>query len=186
MAEGLTRDDVKKSGQASSDRLWILVNASQRESTPGCMSAGHPRQTVVVRDRDHVLISVDVGDGSALAVPFRSAELGRSTARLVVRLAASSTPCAGCVDEGLARAAEELGGLDAESVFGAIRAAIARCAERAHGEPPRSAPAAGGRRSARPASRPTRTLHLAPANAPHVPAAGALPADSDIDVILIL
>ncbi|MGK4008694.1 hypothetical protein WMF31_39165 [Sorangium sp. So ce1036] len=150
------------------------------------MNTGYPRQTVIVRDREHVLISVDVGEGSALAVPFKPSEPGGSAARLVVRLAARSTPCAGCVDEGLARAVEALGGLDAERVLCAIRAAIARCAERAHGEPPRSAPAAGGPLPGRPPMRLTRALRLAPANAPHVPAAGALPAESDIDVILII
>ncbi|WP_437634187.1 hypothetical protein [Sorangium sp. So ce854] len=130
----------------------------------------------MVRDRNNLLVSVDVGRGSALAVPFNKVELARSVATLVVRLAASSTPCARCVDESLARAARELGELDAKSVFRAVRAAIAGCAERAHGGPPpeSAAPRSSG------------ALRLAPANAPHVPAGAALPAEGDIDVILII
>lgn len=176
MAESRTSDDVEKSGRASSDRLWILVNANHPESTPGHPSGRYPRETVVVRDRNNLLVSVDVGRGSALAVPFNKVELARSVATLVVRLAASSTPCARCVDESLARAARELGELDAKSVFRAVRAAIAGCAERAHGGPPpeSAAPRSSG------------ALRLAPANAPHVPAGAALPAEGDIDVILII
>ncbi|WP_438016922.1 hypothetical protein WMF18_40015 [Sorangium sp. So ce315] len=138
----------------------------------------------MVRDRDNLLVSVDVGRGSAFAVPFNKVELARSVATLVVRLAASSTPCARCVDESLARAARELGELDAKSVFCAVRAAIAGCAERAHDEP------RGGRAGGPPpdsaAPRSSGALRLAPANAPHVPAGAALPAEGDIDVILII
>ncbi|WP_437316524.1 hypothetical protein [Sorangium sp. So ce385] len=137
---------------------------------------------MVVRDGDTLLVSVDVGRGSSLAVPFDKAELAGPEATLIVRLAASSTPCARCVDERLATAARELGGLDAESVFRAVRAAIAGCAERAHGghadavgAPPESS-----------APRSCGALRLAPANAPHVPAGAALPGDGDIDVILII
>lgn len=184
MAESRTSDDVEKSGQASSDRLWILVNANHPESTPGHPSGRCPRETVVVRDRNNLLVSVDVGRGSAFAVPFNKVELARSVATLVVRLAASSTPCARCVDESLARAARELGELDAKSVFRAVRAAIAGCAERAHDEP------RGGRAGGPPADsaapRSSGALRLAPANAPHVPAGAALPAEGDIDVILII
>ncbi|WP_437622097.1 hypothetical protein [Sorangium sp. So ce1151] len=139
---------------------------------------------MVVRDRDNLLVSVDVGRGSALAVPFKTVELGNSEATLIVRLAAASTPCAGCVDESLARAVQERGGLDAESVFGAVRAAIAGCAARAHGE--RAASAAGGLSPESAGPRSSGALRLAPANGPHVSAGSALPADSDIDVILII
>ncbi|WP_437967131.1 hypothetical protein WMF04_47565 [Sorangium sp. So ce260] len=139
----------------------------------------------MVRDGDNLLVSVDVGRGSALAVPFGKAELGCPEATLVVRLAASSTPCARCVDDSLARAAQELGGLDAESVFRAVRAAIAGCADRAHGErPPGSTDGGSPPESAGPRS--CGALRLAPANAPHVTAGSALPSESDIDVILII
>lgn len=185
MAEGRTSDAVEKSGQASSDRLWILVNTSHRESAPERVSGRRPRETLVVRDGDNVLVSVDVGRGSALAVPFNKAEPGCPETTLVVRLAASSTPCARCVDDSLARAARELGGLDAESVFRAVRAAIAGCAERAHGEPPGSS-TDGGPPPESSGPRSCGALRLAPANAPHVPAGSALPSDSDIDVILII
>ncbi|WP_437733652.1 hypothetical protein [Sorangium sp. So ce1335] len=185
MAESHTSDDVEKSGQASSDRLWVLVNANPPESTRGRVSGRRPRETVVVRDGDNLLVSVDVGRSSALSVPFKMVEPGCSEATLIVRLAAASAPCAGCVDESLARAARELGGLDAESVFRAVRAAIAGCAARAHGERPCGAADAGGPlEGAGPPS--SGAFRLAPANAPHVPAGSALPADTDIDVILIL
>ncbi|XXT19069.1 hypothetical protein WME94_53475 [Sorangium sp. So ce429] len=141
---------------------------------------------MVVRDRDNLLVSVDVGRGSALAVPFKTVELGNSEATLIVRLAAASTPCAGCVDESLASALQERGGLDAESVFGAVRAAIAGCAARAHGERASSAADAGGLPPESAGPRSSGALRLAPANAPHVSAGSALPADSDIDVILII
>ncbi|AUX37898.1 uncharacterized protein SOCE836_101360 [Sorangium cellulosum] len=185
MAESRTSDAVEKSGQASSDRLWILVNTSYRESAPERVSGRHPRETVVVRDGDTLLVSVDVGIGSSLAVPFDKVELASPEATLIVRLAASSTPCARCVDERLARAARELGGLDAESVFRAVRAAITGCAERAHGERRGGQADAGG---APPEAGPRScgALRLAPANAPHVPAGAALPGDGDIDVILII
>ncbi|WP_233562647.1 hypothetical protein [Sorangium cellulosum] len=185
MAESRTSDEVEKSGQASSDRLWILVNANPPESTSGVVSGRRPRETVVVRDGDNLLVSVDVGRGSALSVPFKTVEPGCSQATLIVRLAAASTPCAGCVDERLAGAAREIGGLDAERVFRAVRAAIDACAARAHGERPCSVADAGGSpESAGPRS--SGALRLAPANGPHVPAGSALPADTDIDVILII
>ncbi|WP_437287629.1 hypothetical protein [Sorangium sp. So ce406] len=149
------------------------------------MSGRHPRETVVVRDGNNLLVSVDVGRGSGLSVPFSKVELGCSEATLIVRLAAPSAPCAGCVDDSLARAARELGGLDAESVFRAVRAAIDACAARAHGERPCGVADAGGpHESAGPRS--CGALRLAPANAPHVPAGSALPADTEIDVILII
>ncbi|WP_236644303.1 hypothetical protein [Sorangium cellulosum] len=186
MAESRTSDAVEKSGQASSDRLWILVNTSYHESAPERVSGRHPRETVVVRDGDTLLVSVDVGRGSSLAVPFDKVELACPEATLIVRLAASSTPCARCVDERLARAAEELGGLDAESVFRAVRAAIAGCAERAHGERRGGQADAGGAPPESSVTRSCGALRLAPANAPHVPAGAALPGDGDIDVILII
>ncbi|WP_104986326.1 hypothetical protein [Sorangium cellulosum] len=141
---------------------------------------------MIVRDGAHLLISVDVGSGSALAVPFKLAELGGTDATLVVRLVSAETPCAACVDERLARAAEELGGLGAEGVFRAVRAAIAGCAARVHGDPPPGAADAGGPAPESARVRSSGSLRLAPANAPCVPAGGVVPAESDIDVILII
>ncbi|WP_437675425.1 hypothetical protein [Sorangium sp. So ce131] len=139
-----------------------------------------------MRDGAHLLISVDVGSGSALAVPFKMAELGSSDATLVVRLVSSETPCAACVDERLATAAEELGGLGAEGVFRAVRAAIAGCPGRAHREPSPGAAEGGGRAPESARVRSSGSLRLAPANEPCVPAGGVVPAESDIDVILII
>lgn len=196
MAEGRTSDAAEESGQASSDRLWILVNTSLRESAPERVSGRPPRETMVIRDGDTLLVSVDVGRGrgrgSALTVPFNMVELGRLEATLVVRLAATSAPCAACVDESLARAAQEPGGLDTERVFRAVRAAIAGCAHRAHGEGPRAAADAGGPPPESSGPRPLGALRLAPVNAPHVPAGGApgtggaLGKESELELLLIL
>lgn len=188
MAEGRTSDAAEKSGQASSDRLWILVNTSLRESAPERVSGRPPRETMVIRDGDTLLVSVDVGRGrgSALTVPFNRVELGRLEATLVVRLAATSAPCAACVDESLARAAQEPGGLDTERVFRAVRAAIAGCAHRAHGD--RGAADAGGPPPESSGPRPLGTLRLAPVNAPHVPAGagGATGKESELELLLII
>ncbi|XXX76386.1 hypothetical protein WMF30_52935 [Sorangium sp. So ce134] len=140
----------------------------------------------MVRDGDNLLVSVDVGRGSALAVPFDKVELACPEATLIVRLAATSTPCAACVDERLARAARELGGLDAESVFRAVRDAIAGCAARAHGDRRGGQADAGGAPPESSGPRSCGALRLAPADGPHVPAGAALPGDGDIDVILII
>lgn len=188
MAEGRTSDAAEKSGQASSDRLWILVNTSLRESAPERVSGRPPRETMVIRDGDTLLVSVDVGRGrgSALTVPFNRVELGRLEARLVVRLAATSAPCTACVDESLARAAQEPGGLDTERVFCAVRAAIAGCAQRAHGD--RGAADAGGPPPESSGPRPLGALRLAPINAPHVPAGagGATGKESELELLLII
>ncbi|WP_437913800.1 hypothetical protein WME73_46440 [Sorangium sp. So ce302] len=149
---------------------------------------------MVIRDGDTLLVSVDVGRGrgKALTVPFNMVELGRLEATLVVRLAATSAPCAACIDESLARAAQEPGGLDTDRVFCAVRAAIAGCAQRAHGEAARGAADAGGPPPESSGPRPLGALRLAPVNAPHVPAggapgAGAAPAkESELDILLII
>ncbi|WP_437528565.1 hypothetical protein WME79_45880 [Sorangium sp. So ce726] len=149
---------------------------------------------MVIRDGDTLLVSVDVGRGrgSALTVPFNMVELGRLEATLVVRLAAASAPCTACVDESLALAAQEPGGLDTERVFRAVRAAIAGCAQRAHREGPRGAADAGGPSPESSGPRPLSALRLAPANAPLVPAGGALGAggasakESELDILLII
>lgn len=191
MAEGRTSDAAEKSGQASSDRLWILVNTSHRESASDSVSGRRPRETLVIRDGDTLLVSVDVGRGrsSALTVPFNVVELGRLEATLVVRLAATSgpcAPCAACIDESLARAAQEPGGLDTERVFRAVRAAVAGCAQRAHGEGPCGAADAGGTPPESAGPRPSGVLRLAPANAPHVPAGDAPAKESELDILLII
>src|SRR4051812_38340572 len=111
MTTGHSNEGVKESALASTDRLWILVNARNRESYLEQLSSGGSRETLVVRDGEHVLISVDVGRGSALAVPFKIDELACSGATLVVRLISDTAPCARCVDDSLASAVEARGGL---------------------------------------------------------------------------
>ncbi|WP_437975393.1 hypothetical protein WMF11_46765 [Sorangium sp. So ce295] len=143
---------------------------------------------MVIRDGDTLLVSVDVGRGrgKALTVPFNMVELGRLEATLVVRLAATSAPCAACIDESLARAAQEPGGLDTERVLRAVRAAIAGCAQRAHGEVARGAADAGVPPPESSGPRPWGALRLAPLNAPHVPAGGAPGKESELELLLII
>ncbi|WP_437589324.1 hypothetical protein [Sorangium sp. So ce1000] len=143
---------------------------------------------MVIRDGDTLLVSIDVGRGRgpALTVPFNMVELGRLEATLVVRLAAASAPCSACVDESLARAAQEPGGLDAERVFRAVRAAVAGCAHRAHGEGPRGAADAGAPPPEGAGSRPLGALRLAAMSAPHVPAGGAPAKESELELLLII
>jgi hypothetical protein len=188
MATGHSNEGVKESALASTDRFWILVNARNRESYLEQLSSDGSRgsrETLVVRDGEHVLISVDVGRGSALAVPFKIDELACSGATLVVRLISDTAPCARCVDDSLASAVEARGGLDAAGIFGAVRAGISRCAARAHTEPTRAEPGGACAPPESSGARSTGALHLVPPNAPHV-TAGGVPASCDVDVVLLI
>lgn len=186
MTTGHSNEDVKDSVPAREDRLWILVNARNRESYLEQLFCGGPRPTLIVRDREQILISVDVGRGSALAGPFRIDELTGSGATLIVRLVSATAPCAGCVDESLAAAVEAAGWLGAPAIFRAVRAGIARCAARSLSEPAHAAPGGAERPLESSGARVARALRLVPPNAPRVPAGGAPAFESDIDVVLII
>ena len=176
---------VADASPGQGDRFWILLDIGERGARPE--GAEEPaRRTLVVRDGDKVLISVPVGRGSPLAVPLRIDQLPHVGARLVVRLASETTPCARCVDERLAAACEDQGGLDAAGILRAVHAALNGCAALArvdpgHGVAPAPAAPAG--------SLPTRggvPLRLAPPNEPHVGAGGALADGNDADLLLII
>ncbi|WP_437296262.1 hypothetical protein [Sorangium sp. So ce426] len=77
-------------------------------------------------------------------------------------------------------------GLDTERVLRAVRAAIAGCAQRAHGEAARGAADAGGPPPESSGPRPWGALRLAPLNAPHVPAGGATAKESELELLLII
>lgn len=178
--EGNKSDEGKTSAQASSDRLWILVNARERESATATPGERARRQTVVVRDGAKIFISVDVGRRSALAASFDKTEPGCADATLVVRITSASTPCAGCVDAALLQACAARRGLDAASTFRAVRAAIARCAERARAEPSHRPADAGGPPPASVRRGPIGAGRLAPSHAPR-----ALARECEMDVLLI-
>jgi hypothetical protein len=183
MAERHSEPDVESGGGASSDRLWILASSRSYGSSPGHVQSEGRRPTLVVRDRDRLLIRIDVGRGSPLALPFGIEQASCAGATLIVRLSSEATPCAACIDEHVESAAAALGGLDAAGVFRAIRAGTARCAA----APPHAAPDEAG--SAPPESASPRShgaLRLAPPNAPHVPAGVAPSAEGEMDVLLII
>lgn len=167
------------------DRFWVLVDTRRPPSAREPDRRRPPRRTLVVRDGDTVLLSIDVHPGSPLAAPFRIDQLSCPGATLVVRIASETTPCGPCVDDHLAAACADPAGLDAAAVFRAVRAGVERCAHLRLADPQHGAPEG----DAPPESVPPRSagsVRLAPPSGPHVPAGGTGAADSDIDVILII
>lgn len=179
MATCHTSDEGKKSGQASSDRLWILVNKREREPAPGERAR---RQTVIVRDGAKIFISVDVGRYSALAASFMDAGPACSDATLVLRITSASAPCGACVDSALLEASAARRRLDAASTFRAVHAAIARCRERARVEPSHRPADAGG---PSPDGAPRGALGAGRRAPVRTSTASALARECEMDVLLI-